>query len=73
MKHLTEKGQMWYEYLPLATFAYNIFNSPNLANYSLYELVFGRKPKLLLGLETDADIKIAGTYTEYYMQLSKRL
>ena len=51
-KHLRENGQMWHKYLPLATFAYNTFSSPNLANHSPYELVFGRKPKLLLDLET---------------------
>ena len=33
-KHLTEQGQMWPKYLPLAILAYNTFNSPNLANYS---------------------------------------
>ena len=38
---------MWPKYLPLATFAYNLFNIPNLGNYSPYKLVFGRKPKLL--------------------------
>ena len=38
---------MWHKYLPLATFAHNMFNSPNLPNYSPYEVVFGRKPKLL--------------------------
>ena len=67
MKLLMEKGQMWHKYLPLATFAYNTFNSPNLANHSPYELVFGRIPKLILDLETDPDIKIMGTYKEYYM------
>ena len=50
-KHLTEQGQMWHKYLPLATFVYNTFNSPNLGNYLPYELVFRRKPKLLLDLE----------------------
>ena len=70
MNHLTEKGQMWHKYLPLATFAYNTFNSPNLANHSPYKLVFGRKPKLLLDLETDPDIKFAETYKEYYVHLS---
>ena len=64
---------MWHKYLPLATLAYNTFNSPNLGNYSPYELVFGRKPKLLLDLETDPDIKISGMYREYYTLLSKRL
>ena len=55
-KHLTGQGQMWHKHLPLATFAHNTFNSPNLANHSPYELVFRRKPKLLLDLETDLDI-----------------
>ena len=58
MKHLTNLDQMWPKYLPLATFVYNTFNSPNLANYSLYELVFGTKPKLLGNLETTPDIKV---------------
>ena len=64
---------MWSKYLPFATFAYNTFNSPNLVNYSPYELVFGRKPKLLIDVETDPDIKIAGTFKEYYTLLGKRL
>ena len=72
-KHLTGQGQMWHIYLPLATFANNKFNSPNLTNHSPYELVFGRKTKLLLDLETDPDIKVSGTYREYFIQLSKRL
>ena len=58
---------MWHRYLPLATFAHNTFNSPNLANHSPYKLVFGRKPKLLL------DIKVPATYREYFTQLGKRL
>ena len=73
MKHLTEKGQMWHKYLPLPTFAYNTFNSSDLANHSPYKLVFRRKPKLLLVLQTDPVIKIAGTYKEYCTLLGKRL
>ena len=46
---------MWPKFLPLATLAYNKFNSPNLANYSPYELLFSRKPKILVDLETDPD------------------
>ena len=41
-KHLTNLGQMWPKYVPLATLAYNNFDAPNLANCSPYELVFGR-------------------------------
>ena len=72
-KHLSGQGQMWHKYLPLATFTYNVFNSPNLANHSPYELVFWRKPKLLLGLEMDPDVKVSGTHREYLLQLRKRL
>ena len=64
---------MWHKYLPLVTFAHNTFNSPNLANHSPYELVFGRKPKLLLDLETGPEVKVLRTYREYFLQLSKRL
>ena len=63
-KYLTNLGQMWSKYLSLATFAYITFNSPNLANYNLYELVFGRKPKMLLNLETMPDIKVSGTFKD---------
>ena len=45
----------------------------NLANYSPYELVFGRKPKMLLNLETMPDIKVSGTYKDYHTLLNKRL
>ena len=64
---------MWLKYLPLATFAYNTFNTPNLGNYSPYELVFGRKPKSLLNVESTPDIKVSGTFKDYYELLNKRL
>ena len=56
MKPLTNLCQMWPKHLLLATFVYNTFNTPNLGNFSPYELVFGRKPKVLLHLETTPDI-----------------
>ena len=72
-KYLDDHGQMLPKYLPLATLVYNAFNSPNLGNYSPYELVFSRKPKLPLDLETDTDIKVSGTYKDYYTLLNKML
>ena len=73
-KHLTGLGQMWTKkYLALATFAYNTFNSPNLGNYSLYELTIGRKPKLLLNTEANLDIKVSRNFKEYYDLLNKRI
>ena len=41
-KHHPSLGQVWTKYLSLATFVYNTFNTPNLGNYSLYELTFGK-------------------------------
>ena len=72
-KHLTNLGQMWAKYLTLATFAYNMFNTPNLGNYSPYEITFGRKPRSLLNLDSNPDIKVSGTFREYYELLNKRL
>ena len=72
-KHLTGLGQMSTEYLSLATFAYNTFNSPNLGNYSPFELTFGRKPKVLLNTETNPNIKVSTNFKEYYDLLNKRI
>ena len=72
-KHLTEQGQMWPKYLLLATLAHNTFNSPNLANYSPYEWTFGIKPKVLIDIETDPNIKISGNFTDYYKLLEKMI
>ena len=70
---MTEQGQMWPKYLPLATLAHNTFHSPNSANYSPYKLTFGRKQKLLIDIETDPDIKVSGNCTEYYKLLEKSI
>ena len=52
---------------------YNTFNTPNLVNFSQCELVFGRKPKVFLDLETTPDIKVAGTFKDYHELLNDRL
>ena len=72
-EHLTNVGQMWPKYLPLATFVYNTFNTPNVGNHSPYELIFGRKQRSLLNIDSTPDIKVSGTFKEYYELLSKRL
>ena len=72
-KHLTGQGQMWYKFLSLATFAYNTFHTPNLGNYSPYKLVFRRRPKILINIETDLDIKVSGTFKNYHTLLTKWL
>ena len=72
-KHLTGQGQMWHKFLSLATFAYSIFHTPNLGNYSPYEPVFRRKPRILINIETDLDIKVSGMFKDYHTLLTKRL
>ena len=57
-KHRTNLGQMWPKYLSLATFAYNTFNTPYPGHFSPYELTFSRKPKALINLESNPDIKV---------------
>ena len=64
---------MWPKYLPLAMFAYNMCNNPNLGNYSPYELTYGRKPRLFLNLDSNPGIKVSGAFKEYYELLNKRL
>ena len=70
-KHLMDLGQMWPKYLPLPTLVYNTFNTPNLPNYSPHEIVFDRKPKLILDLESNPVIKVLGTFKDYYTLLKK--
>ena len=72
-KPLTGQWQTWHKFLSLCTFAYNIFHAPNLGNYSPYELVFRRRPKILINIETDPDIKVSGAYKDYHTLLTKRL
>ena len=72
-KHLTNLCQMWLKYLSLATFAHNTFTSPNLGNYNSYKLTFGRKPRPLIHLDSNPDIKVSGTFREYYELLNKRI
>ena len=63
---------MWPKYLPFTMYAYK-FNTPSLGNYSVYELIFGRKPRPLLNLDSKPDIKVSGTFKEYFELLNKRI
>ena len=46
---------------------------PSPGNYILYELTFGRKPKLLLNIESNPDIKVSRNFGEYYELLNKKI
>ena len=71
-KHLTNLGQMWPKCLPLATFAYNTFNIPNLGSCRPYKLTFGRKPKVLINLSPTLISKCPEHFREYYELLNKK-
>ena len=64
---------MWPKYLPLATFAYNMFNTSNLGNYSLYELILLENQDHYINLDSNPDIKVSRTIKEYYELLNNRL
>ena len=64
-KHLTNLGHMWTKYSSLATFAYNIINTPKLGHYSPYELTFGRTPRSLLNLDSNPDIRVLENIMSY--------
>ena len=49
-----------------------MFNTQNLGNYSPYELTFGRKPKVLLNIESNPDIKVSKTIKKYYELLKQK-
>ena len=57
----------------MATFTYSTFHSPNLGNYSPFELALSREPQTLLNVETNPDVRISGTYKDYHTLLTKRL
>ena len=50
-----------------------MFNTPNLGNFSPYELTYGRKPRPLLNLDTNPDVKVSGMFRDYYQLLNNRL
>ena len=50
-----------------------MFNIPYLGNYSPYELTFARKPKLLLNVDSNPNIKVSRNFKEYYELLNKRI
>ena len=72
-KHLTGQGQMWHKYSSLATFVYNIVNSPNLCNHSPYELVFGKNTQNITRYGNRSRHKSIRYLQGYFTLLNKRL
>ena len=54
-------------------YSYMTFCSPALNPLRPFELLFSRKPRMLIDLETDPNIKVSGNYKNYYGLLNQRL
>ena len=73
MKHLTGLGLDWNIYCKPAMLVYNSYASPNLADFSPFELVFGRKANICPEFEFKPQVPITGTHKQAYEILQKKL
>ena len=72
VKHLSETW-CWQNILPFAMLCYNSYSTPNLDNFSPYQLVFGKEPNINHDLEIKPTVPISGTFRQYYDKLCKNL
>ena len=72
VKHLSGLWS-WYNCLPYAMLCYNSYSTPNLDNYSPYELVFGHKMTLNPKLELEPQAVVNAQFHTYYEKLKKSL
>ena len=73
LTHLTGLGKDWHIYAKPCMLTYNSYATPNLDGFSPFELVFGRKPKIVPILEITPHIPVTGTFKEAYEMLNKKL
>ena len=73
MKHLTGLGLDWNIYCKPAMLVYNSYTSPNLADFSPFELVFGRKANICPEFEFKPQVPITGTHKQAFEILQKKL
>ena len=71
--HLTGLGRDWHVYAKACMLTYNSYASPNLCDLSPFELVFGRKPRIVPILEVTPPIPVTGTFKDAYEILNKKL
>ena len=71
--HLTGLGSDWHIYAKPCMLTYNSFSTPNLDGFCPFELVFGRKPRIVPILEVTPPVPVTGTFKDAYDLLNKRL
>ena len=72
VKHLSQTWS-WYNILPYAMLCYNSYSTPNLDNYSPFELVFGHKMMINKELERDLSCVVSANFATFYERLKKNL
>ena len=73
LTHLTGLGRDWHIYAKPCMLTYNSFSTPNLDGFCPFELVFGRKPRIVPILEVTPSVPVTGTFKDAYDLLNKRL
>ena len=73
MKHLSGFGRNWHIFAKPCMIAYNSYASPNLAGYSPFELVMGRKAHIAPIFEVTPPIPVTGTFSQAKAELDKKL
>ena len=63
----------WFQYISEAMLAYNSYASPNLDGLSPFELVLGRRAKIVPEMELKPEAPISGSYHEYLCKLQEQL
>ena len=73
LTHLTGLGRDWHIYAKPCMLTYNSFSTPNLDGFCPFELVFGRKHRIVPILEVTPAVPVTGTFKDAYDLLNKRL
>ena len=71
--HLTGLGKDWHIYAKPCMLTYNSYHTPNLDDHCPFELVFGRRPRIVPILEVIPPVPVTGTFKQAYEILNKKL
>ena len=71
--HLSGLGVDWPTYARPCMLTYNSYATPNLNGFCPFELVFGRKPRIVPILEISPPVPATGTYQNAFDLLNKKL
>ena len=73
LTHLTGLDRDWHIYAKPCMLTYNSYATPNLDSFCPFELVFGRKPRIVPIPEVTPPVPVTGTFKDAYDLLNKRL